>query len=314
MARTAFVYHPDFLQHDTGGNHPECPERLEAIIKRLSGGKLWDKLLHIEPLEAPTSALDRVHAPSHILQVETLAQVSQVTQLTLDNIGSAATPRAARLAAGAPLRAIDEVLAGRADNAFCCVRPPGHHAEFDQIIGFCFFNNIAVGAKYLREECGVEKVAIVDWDVHHGNGTQHTFDLDASVFFSSIHQYPHWPGSGSLGERGMGAGQGYTQNIPVPAGSTDADYLANFREHLAPALDRFKPNFLLLSAGFDAHRADPLSQTLLSEDGYRQLTDILLEIAAKHCGGRLVSLLEGGYDLEATAASVEAHLEALLNA
>ena len=314
MARTAFIYHPDALLHDAGAGHPERRARLESIVQHLKDRSLWDEVLHLRPQVAPHRALLRVHSPAHLDRVAALARVERPTYVSQDTAASPSTYRAALLAAGAPLTAIDALLAGRADHAFCCMRPPGHHAEVEQIMGFCFFNNAAVAAHYLRAECGCDKVAIIDWDVHHGNGTQHIFEADNSVFFCSIHQSPLYPGTGAADECGLGAGRGQTLNIPVPAGSTDADYLGHFADAIIPALDQFQPDFILLSAGFDAHRSDPLGQILLSAEGYGQLTELVLQLATRHCEGRLVSLLEGGYDLEATAASVAAHLSALLAA
>ena len=314
MARTALIYHPDALLHDTGEGHPERRARLESIIQHLKDRSLWDDVLHLQPQFAPRRALLRAHSPAHLDQVAALARVERPTYVCQDTAGSSNTHRAALLAAGAPLTAIDALLAGRADHAFCCMRPPGHHAEVEQIMGFCFFNNAAVAAHYLRAECGCDKVVIIDWDIHHGNGTQHIFEADSSVFFCSIHQSPLYPGTGATDERGLGAGRGQTLNIPVPAGSTDADYIRHFTDTIIPAIDRFQPDFILLSAGFDAHRSDPLGQILLSAEGYGQLTELVLQLATRHCEGRLVSLLEGGYDLEATAASAAAHLSTLLSA
>ena len=314
MARTALIYHPDALLHDTGAGHPERRARLESMVQHLKDQLLWDEVLHLQPQLAPRRALLRAHSPAHLDQVAGRAQVERPTYVCQDTAGSSSTHRAALLAAGAPLTAIDALLAGRADHAFCCMRPPGHHAEVEQIMGFCFFNNAAVAAHYLRAECGCDKVAIIDWDVHHGNGTQHIFEADGSVFFCSIHQSPLYPGTGAADERGQGAGRGQTLNIPVPAGSTDADYIRHFTDTIIPAIDQFQPDFILLSAGFDAHRSDPLGQILLSAEGYGELTKLVLQLATRHCEGRLVSLLEGGYDLEATAASAAAHLRALLSA
>ena len=308
------IYHPDALLHDPGAGHPERPARLEAIVQQLKDQALWDEVLHLQPQLAPRRALLRAHSPAHLDQVAALARVERPIYVSQDTAASPNTHRAALLAAGAPRTAIDALLAGRADHAFCCMRPPGHHAEVEQIMGFCFFNNAAVAAHYLRAECGCDKVAIIDWDVHHGNGTQHIFEADGSVFFCSIHQAPLYPGTGVADERGQGAGRGQTLNIPVPAGSTDAEYLGHFTDTIIPALDRFQPDFILLSAGFDAHRRDPLGQVLLSAEGYGELTELVLQLATRHCEGRLVSLLEGGYDLEATAASVAAHLSTLLAA
>lgn len=312
MSRTAFFYHPDLLFHDTGNGHPERSSRLEAIVQHLQAGPLWEQLLHRQPHEAPRDALLRVHSSAHLELVAALDQTDRPVQLSPDTVGSPGSHRAALLAAGAGIAAIDAIFAGEIDNAFCCVRPPGHHAEFEQIMGFCLFNNVAIAAQYLRAECGVSRVAIIDWDVHHGNGTQHSFESDNSVFFFSIHQYPHYPGTGTASERGLGPGQGQTMNIPVHAGSSDTDYLLHFEQDLIPAIDEFKPEFILISAGFDAHRNDPLGQIQLSEEGYRALTLHIRHLADRHCSGRLVSLLEGGYHLTSTALSIEAHLQALL--
>ena len=314
MARTAFVYHPDLLQHDTGEGHPERRARLQAILQSASEQPWWDDLLHLQPQLAPREALLRVHSAGHLNQIAALDQVDQPVQVSLDTIGSPGTHRAARLAAGAPIAAIDALLNNQADNAFCCIRPPGHHAENDKIMGFCFLNNAAIAAQYLRSACDIERVAIIYWDVHHGNGTQHSFESDESVFYFSIHQHPHYPGTGAANEHGVGKGQGLTLNIPVPAGSTDEDFYHHFSTTLVPAIDSFQPQFILLSAGFDAHHRDPLGQLMLSTEAYEKLTELVLDLSTRHCQGRLVSLLEGGYDLEATAAAVTAHIKALLGA
>ena len=202
-------------------------------------------------------------------------------------------------------------MSGRARSAFVATRPPGHHAETARAMGFCLFNNVAVAARYLQDEHGIERVAIVDWDVHHGNGTQEIFEADGSVFYFSTHQYPFYPGSGAANETGRGEGRGATLNVPLPPGAGDREYLAIFRDLLRPALDRFRPGAILISAGFDAHRADPLAGMSLPEAGYAGMTGVVREAAEAHCRGRVVSLLEGGYDLQALAASVEAHLRAL---
>jgi acetoin utilization deacetylase AcuC-like enzyme len=312
MGRTAFVYHPEFLEHDTGPGHPERADRLRAILARLERNRVLDALVRLAPEEAPLEALARVHAPAHIERVARFSAQGGLVGVTPDTVASPSTFRAARLAAGAVLQAIDAVMAGQVNNAFCAVRPPGHHAERDQAMGFCFFNNVAVGARHAQDRYSLRRVAIIDWDVHHGNGTQHSFEEDETVFFFSIHQYPHYPGTGSGQERGQGRGLGFTLNAPMPAGSTDQDYVRVFQEQLRPALDEFRPQLLLLSAGFDAHWADPLGQVRLTEEGYALLTREILDAAAAHARGRLVSVLEGGYDLEATSASVEAHLRELM--
>ncbi len=215
-------------------------------------------------------------------------------------------------ATGGALLAVDEVMAGRVTSAFCIHRPPGHHAEYEQCMGFCYFNHVAIAARHLQQRHGLERVVIIDWDVHHGNGTQHCFDEDSSVFFFSVHEHPLYPGTGLREERGIGTGQGHTLNVPVPSGYGDADYEQVFVEELRPAIDAFRPEFILISAGFDAHARDPLSSIRLSEKGFERMTEIVVQLAHQHCQGHLVSVLEGGYDHQATAASAATHLDTLL--
>ena len=314
MAPTALVYHPGFLEHDSGPGHPERPERLSAIMERLERNGLLERCVLPTPSEASVESIARVHTPGHVEKVARLSDLDRLVAETPDTLVSPATYRAARLAVGSVQQAVDEVIAGRARNAFCPVRPPGHHAEVNQVMGFCYFNNIAIAARYLQDRHGIEKVAIVDWDVHHGNGTQHSFEEDPSVFFFSIHQFSHFffPGTGARSEQGRGSGIGTVLNAPQPAGQTDADYLRVFREELRPAIDRFEPDFILVSAGFDAHRSDPLANMELSDQGFAEMTREVVGMAADHCQGRLVSVLEGGYDLQALATSVEVHLQVLM--
>jgi acetoin utilization deacetylase AcuC-like enzyme len=202
-------------------------------------------------------------------------------------------------------------MQGEAENGFALIRPPGHHAESGEALGFCLFNNVAITAKYLKRRYGLEKILILDWDVHHGNGTQHTFEDDPSVFYVSVHQYPWYPGTGSHSETGTGAGNGATLNCPMPAGSGDEDYRAAFGQTILPAARAFKPDAVLISAGFDAHAADPLGGINLSTNFYRWMTSEVMEIADSSAGGRVISLLEGGYDLDALASCVVAHVEVL---
>ena len=312
MPPTAFSYHPDFLAHDTGPGHPECALRLETIHERLERRHILGQTLQLTPEAASLEYIGAHHTASHIKQIAKLSNAKELVALTPDTIGSPATYRTARLATGAVLQAIDVVMEKRAANAFCAVRPPGHHAEYNQVMGFCFFNNIGIAARYLQMKYRIGKVAIIDWDVHHGNGTQHSFEEDASVFFFSIHQSPHYPGTGARWEKGRGPGQGSTLNVPVAAGQGNSEYIKIFRQELRPALDEFKPDFILLSAGFDAHRDDPLGNIQLTEKGYETLTWEVMQMARDHCCGRLVSVLEGGYAFEATAASVETHLQVLM--
>jgi acetoin utilization deacetylase AcuC-like enzyme len=220
---------------------------------------------------------------------------------------------AALYAAGAGAALSSAVLEGKARNGLALVRPPGHHAERSVAMGFCLFNNVAITAKHLLARPDIERVLIVDWDVHHGNGTQNSFERDPSVFYFSIHQWPHYPGTGAAAERGRGPGEGTTLNVPAPAGWGDDEYLRAFREVLAPAALDFDPQFVLVSAGFDAHRADPLAEMRVTEEGYRGMTRLVMEIADECCDGRVVSLLEGGYDPQALPRSVAAHLETLMD-
>jgi acetoin utilization deacetylase AcuC-like enzyme len=315
MARTGLLYHPLFLEHDSGAGHPERPARIEAIMERLEQTGLAAHCVRLTPAEAPVDAITLVHSADHVDRLASLSRLGRLIPETPDTLVSPATYRAARMAAGAAVTAVDAVMAGRVDNAFCPVRPPGHHAEDSQAVGFCYFNNVAIAARHLQVAHGLERVAIVDWDVHHCNGTQHSFEDDPSVFVFSIHRYSpgFFPGTGARGERGVGAGTGCTLNVPLPPGSTDEDYLEAFDQELRPALAAFRPQFVLASVGFDTHRADPLGGMALTEGVNHELTVQVARLAGEHCEGRLVSVLEGGYDLAALAASAEAHLRALMD-
>jgi len=306
-----FFFHPAFHGHDTGPSHPERPERLKAICDHLRAVGLWDSLIHQEPKAAPRDTLELVHPSSYIDAVECACREGPVA-LDPDTVASPGSWGAALRAVGAVTEAIDAVVSGQLTAAFCAVRPPGHHALADRAMGFCLFNNVAIGARYAQQRHRLERVLIVDWDVHHGNGTQAIFYDDPSVLYFSTHQFPFYPGTGARGERGEGSGTGSTINRPLPAGSGDQALIATFQEGLVPAADRFKPELVLISAGFDAHRDDPLAGLQVTEEGYAELTRIVRQVANAHAGGRLVSVLEGGYHLQALARSVEAHLRALL--
>jgi len=308
---TGFVYHADCLAHAPGRGHPERPARLSSVHTRLREGGLWSELDVIEPREATEAELRTVHTAVHVERVRGACDQAPCA-IDGDTAVSAGSWRAALLAAGGLLDACERVHARDWQNAFVAVRPPGHHAEVERAMGFCLFNNVALAARHLRGALGVERVAILDWDVHHGNGTQHVFERDPTVFYASLHQWPLYPGTGAEGERGLGDGEGATLNRPMPAGSTDADWLGELETHVLPALEAFRPEFVLISAGFDAHRLDPLAGVNLSEDGYRAMTARLLELAQRTAGGRLVSVLEGGYHLESLAASAQAHTEELV--
>jgi acetoin utilization deacetylase AcuC-like enzyme len=311
-SQTGLLYHPLFRKHQTGWRHPEKSQRLGAIMNHLKAVGLLEQVRLIEPCAAPPAAVLRVHEPAYVEWVAAQSREGRLFQADADTVGSPATYETALLAAGAVLDAVDAVVSKALKNAFCAVRPPGHHAERDHAMGFCFFNNVAIGARHAQQRHGLQRIAIIDWDVHHGNGTQHAFEDDASVFVFSIHQFPLYPGSGRRDETGTGAGRGCTLNVPVAAGSTDTDYLRVFREELRPAIDRFRPELILISAGFDGHRDDPLAAMLLTAEGYATLTAEVLNMARSHCEGRIVSVLEGGYDLNALATSVAAHVRALM--
>jgi len=312
MTPVGFVHHPSALEHATGPGHPERPERAASVLARIESSGLAADLDSHAATEAPLAALERVHTSEHVARVRARCAEGFGILDGGDTTISKGSWRASLCAAGGALDAVDRVARGDWTRAFCVARPPGHHAERGHAMGFCLFNNVAVAAAHLRAEHGYERVAIIDFDVHHGNGTQHLFEDDASVFYASLHQWPHYPGTGAATERGVGAGEGSTLNCPLSAGTGDAEWIATLEERVLPALEAFRPEFLLISAGFDAHRADPLSGTCVSEDGYATITRRLTQLADERCTGRLVSLLEGGYDLDALARSVETHVGGLL--
>jgi acetoin utilization deacetylase AcuC-like enzyme len=313
-APTGLVTHPRCQDHYAGPGHPERPERLAAILERLAGSGLTGDLERLTAPPAPRAQLEAMHRAPYLDAIEAACARGRSLLDGGDTYVCDASFEAAVLASGGLIAAAQRVLDGRWRNAFVAMRPPGHHAEEAQAMGFCLINHIAVAARYLRSDGGLERVAIVDWDVHHGNGTQHLFERDPTVFFASLHQYPHYPGTGAASERGQGPGEGATLNCPLPAGSGDAEWLDALERRVLPALEDFRPQFVLISAGFDAHALDPLSGTLLTEDGFRRMTRALKELASRTADGRIVALLEGGYHLGALARSVEAHLEELVSA
>ena len=307
---TGFVYSPDCLKHDTGHGHPERPARLKACIDALQASHFWSDLVQIEPVPATIDQICYAHTEPYVHRVK--HHCAQSIPLAYDTPVSTDSFYAALLSAGSVLAAADAVLTGKVNNAFALVRPPGHHATSDLGMGFCLFNNVAVAARYLQLEHKIGKVAIVDWDVHHGNGTQDIFYEDDSVFYFSIHQFPLYPGSGLASEIGSGKGIGMTLNAPMRAESEASDYIEVFEKLLKPALIEFSPDFIIISAGFDAHCLDLLATINLTAEGFGDLTDIIVEIAARCCEGRLVSALEGGYSLEGLSESAAAHIERLL--
>lgn len=310
MNKTGFIFHPLYLEHKTG-SHPENAGRLEAIRSLLQASKLNDRLIFREPRKATVEEIALNHEPGYVDSVKT-SWDSGYSSLDADTVISERSYEAALLGAGAGIQAVDSLLDGELDNAFCAVRPPGHHAENSRAMGFCLFNNVAVAARYAIEKRDVNRVFIFDWDVHHGNGTQSAFYRDPSVYYSSIHQYPFYPGTGAEDETGSGDGRGTTLNFPMPAFSRDKAYLEAVENQMIPEMFRFKPDLLILSAGFDAHRDDPLANIEISTECYGQMTQLLLKAAKEICGGRVFSMLEGGYDYHALSESVLVHLENLL--
>lgn len=311
-SKTGLVYDDIFLEHKTTPGHPERPERLVEIIKRLKTTGIYSDLVQVQPTPADLSWIRTVHSAEYIDRAKESCERNAGYLDTPDVPISPRSYEAAVMAAGGMLAAIDAVMEGKVANVFCAVRPPGHHALEDQALGFCIFNNIAIGAKYIQKKYGLSKVLIVDWDVHHGNGTQATFYDDPTVLYFSTHQYPFYPGTGSRVERGSGKGLNYTINVPLPAGSGDKVYLDVFEKELRPAALDFAPDFVLVSAGFDAHENDLLGQMAVTAGGFGKLTEIVKAIAEKCCRGRLVSTLEGGYHLAGLAASVESHIRVLM--
>ena len=325
-SRTGFIYSDIYLQHRTGTNHPERPQRLEAIVTRLEekglGEHRGSPLRLVTPytgdpaggphgLPALLEWITTVHTAQYVERVGKSCQEGIEYMDSIDTPISPESYEVAVAAVGGVLSAIDEVMAGKMRNAFCALRPPGHHALKDRAMGFCIFNNVAIGARYIQKKHGLSKVLIVDWDVHHGNGTQAAFYDDPTVLYFSTHQYPFYPGSGSREEKGTGKGLGYTVNVPLPAGCGDEEYKKAFEEILRPRAVEFNPDFVLISAGFDAHRDDPIGGMNVTARGFAEMTSIVKDIAEKCCEGRIVSVLEGGYDLDGLADSVEAHVSAL---
>lgn len=305
------VLDPVFERHDTGDGHPESPRRLTSLRSHLESCGLAGRCHLLDPVAVDPATLALAHDPAYLEHVDQ-ACASGVVSLDADTAVCRVSPEIARMAAGSVVALCSQVADGNLDAGFAAVRPPGHHAERDRAMGFCIYNNVAVAAASLLERPDVNRVLVVDWDVHHGNGTQHTYESDDRVFYFSVHQSPLYPGTGAATETGTGRGVGCTLNRPLPPGSGDGPFLDALESSLAPAADMFSPDFVLISAGFDAHIADPLAGMNVSTEGFGRATEIVLSIAARNGGGRLVSMLEGGYDLQAMPQAVAAHLEALL--
>jgi len=309
--QTGFVYGEIYLRHRTSRGHPERPERLTAIVRRLEDTGLLAGLRRIEPVPASDQWLSTVHARQYVDRIRRGCEEGVAAVDSRDTPVSRDSFAAAVAAVGGVLAAVDAVMDGKVQNAFCAVRPPGHHAMNSRAMGFCLFNNVAIAARYAQKKHHLAKILIVDWDVHHGNGTQAAFNADPEVLYFSVHQHPFYPGTGTAAEQGEGKARGTKINVPLAAGAGDAEYLKAFRERLRPAALAFRPDFVLISAGFDAYEHDLLGGMKVTPRGFADMTRIVKEIAGRCCRGRLVSVLEGGYDLEGLAACVEAHLRVL---
>ncbi len=308
---TTIIYDDIYLKHDTGSNHPENPTRLINTIRHLQSAGVWQKLDIKKPRPATAEEIATVHSTNNIEKIAELAG-SGGGYLDPDTYVSSNSYDAALSAAGACLTAVDLIMNKEANNAFCLVRPPGHHATPTRGMGFCLFNNVAIAAKYIQSKYNIDKIVIIDWDVHHGNGTQDTFYEDASVMYFSMHRYPFYPGTGKKEETGTGKGSGFTINVPLAYDTNPQTYLKIFEDTMRGKIKQFKPQFILISSGFDAYRLDPVGGLGLETIEYNTLTKLTQNIANDCCDGRIVSCLEGGYHLLDLPRCIEEHLEGLI--
>ncbi|MFV0388580.1 MAG: histone deacetylase [Pyrinomonadaceae bacterium] len=313
--KTALIHDPIFLKHNTGTGHPETAERYSAVMNALLGdSKLWERLREEKPFEAAKGLILAAHRKKYFQRVEE-AYSEGKEALDSDTMISMDSFDVARMAAGGVCAAVDLVMRDEVKNAFVPARPPGHHATAESSMGFCIFNNVAIAARYAQNKYKeIENVAIIDWDVHHGNGTQGIFYDDPTVFFFSMHQYPWYPGTGSKGETGYGRGVGYTKNLPIKARTTAKEQVRMFEAAIAEIAKSFKPNIILVSAGFDAHISDPLGQLSLEDKDFLQMTKTLTDWASEACDGRIVSALEGGYNLQTLGETTRVHVKTLTEA
>lgn len=297
MPQTGIVRDNRYMDHVADGYHPESQERLEALYGMVEEPGMKGKYVEIQPRMASQEELESIHVPAYIKLVASTAG-RRMTMLDPDTYACSKSYETAKLAAGGTLAAVDKVIQGEIDNAFAFIRPPGHHAEANRAMGFCLFNNVAIAASYALKDRNVRKALIVDWDLHHGNGTQHSFYERADVLYFSTHQYPYYPGTGFFSETGSGPGRGFTVNVPLTAGPGDGEYAKIFEEILEPIALEFKPGIVFVSAGFDIYFRDPLGGMKVTPRGFANLARIILDIAEKACKGKVVFVLEGGYDLE----------------
>ncbi len=306
---TGIVKDWKYMEHDMGAFHVESPQRIQVIYDMI-GERITFPYLEIEPRSATEEELQIIHTPVYISSIKSTAGKDRV-HLDPDTSTSARSYEVALLAAGGVLKALDLIMDGEIQNGFALVRPPGHHAEASRAMGFCLFNNIAVGAAHLQKKHGLKRILIVDWDLHHGNGTQHSFADSSEVLYFSTHQYPHYPGTGHWSEVGSGGGEGFTVNVPLHSGKTDSDYLFAFDNILHPIASGYKPEFVLVSAGFDIYEGDPLGGMGITGEGFAALTSKLMEIAGENAQNRILFSLEGGYNLQGLQEGVEQVLNQL---
>ena len=309
-----FYYHPIFMEHLSGLRHPENPDRLRIIIQLLQDKGVWGQLQIKTPPAAELKWIETNHHLHYISHVRSTCEEAPAILDGGDTLVTEHSYEAALHAAGACLAGVDDLMAGEVKSVFCAVRPPGHHAEYAEAMGFCLFNNVAIAARYAIDRYSLQRVFILDWDVHQGNGTHHSFSQMSEVFFCSIHQWPLYPGIGTADESGRGVGRGYTLNIPLEAGAGDEIYIRVLQEQVIPAMHHYRPDLLIISAGFDAHTDDPLADMNVSTEGFREMTRMLRREMQTLNGGKILSVLEGGYNHINLAESVLAHLEALVEA
>jgi acetoin utilization deacetylase AcuC-like enzyme len=309
---TSIIHHPIYRKHNTGPGHPETPERYDVVIRSLQSDEdLWSKLVEIQPEQASKGLIQAAHTPQHFKRIEHAFELG-FDRLDADTVISMESFDVSLFAAGGAVAGIDAVMQGVSKNAFVAVRPPGHHATAEKAMGFCLFNNVAVAARHAQNQYKeIDRVAILDWDVHHGNGTQGIFYDDPNIFFFSMHQYPWYPGTGARGETGFGRGLGTTMNIPVRANTKAEEQKRMFESAIGDIAVDFRPDLIIISAGFDSHNSDPLGQLRLEDDDFVSMTGVVKQWADEACEGRIVSCLEGGYNLQTLGETIRRHVESL---